>query len=165
MIAALDVDYRPELAVVACVGFERWADAHAAFERTWRQDVHARPYEPGAFFRRELPCLLAAIRELPFAPAVAVIDGYVWLAPGRRGLGAHLHEALAGGVAVVGVAKGPFRGALEAIEVIRGESRRPLYVTAEGMNVREAADAVRDMHGTHRIPTLLKRVDRLSREG
>jgi deoxyribonuclease V len=64
---------------------------------------------------------------------------------------------------VVGVAKRPFRGA-PALEVLRGASARPLYVTAIGIDAAHAADGVRRMHGAHRIPTLLTRVDRLCRD-
>ncbi|PKN30756.1 MAG: endonuclease V, partial [Deltaproteobacteria bacterium HGW-Deltaproteobacteria-21] len=48
-------------------------------------------------------------------------------------------------------------------EVFRGRSKSPLYVTAAGMDPSEAAGHIRSMHGGHRIPTLLKQVDRLSR--
>ncbi|MFL5421116.1 MAG: endonuclease V, partial [Myxococcales bacterium] len=65
-------------------------------------------------------------------------------------------------IAVVGVAKSAFRGG-EALPILRGTSRHSLFVTAVGMDAREAAQHVRAMHGAHRIPTLLKRADRLSR--
>ena len=42
--------------------------------------------------------------------------------------------------------------------------RKALFVTAVGVDANEAADLVREMHGDHRIPTLLKRVDALCRE-
>lgn len=61
---------------------------------------------PGSFLLRELPRLLEVLR--PFRAAVVhtiVIDGYVWLAKGRPGLGARPFEALGSSIAVVGVAK------------------------------------------------------------
>ena len=67
-------------------------------------------------------------------------------------------------VSVIGVAKTSFHDNDAAIEVARGASARPLYVTAEGIDVTRAADDVRRMHGAHRIPTILKRVDRLARD-
>ena len=90
-----------------------------------------------------------------------IIDGYVWLdANHRPGLGAILHEALGKRVPVVGVAKTVFGDALSwCIPVVRGVSRRPLFVTAAGINAEEAAKGVHTMHGLHRIPTLLKLVD------
>ena len=55
-------------------------------------------------------------------------------------------------------------GATLAQELRRGTSRSPLYVTAAGMEATEAARHIAEMHGPHRVPTLLKRVDRLCRE-
>lgn len=106
----------------------------------------------------------AGLREAAPARAV-IIDGYVWLGAGRSGLGAHLYDALGQRIAVVGVAKRRFHGAGDAVPVLRGTSQVPLFVTAVGIDLAEAAEGVRRMHGAHRIPTLLKRVDRLSRDG
>jgi len=110
---------------------------------------------------------LGAPAELREAAPVrsVIIDGYVWLGAGRPGLGAHLYEALGQRIAVVGVAKRRFHGAGDAVPVLRGTSQVPLFVTAVGIDPSEAAEGVRRMHGGHRIPTLLKRVDRLSRDG
>jgi deoxyribonuclease V len=49
-------------------------------------------------------------------------------------------------------------------EVRRDESTKPVYVTAVGMDIALAAEHVARMHGTYRLPTMLKRVDRLARE-
>jgi deoxyribonuclease V len=164
MLAALDAHYVDDHAFVACLTFASWRDASAIEELT-TVVADIPEYEPGHFYRRELPCLLAGLGLLPAPPEIVVIDGYVWLDEhGRQGLGAHLHRALGGRAAVVGVAKNPFHGAGGAAEVQRGDSARPLYVSAEGMPLSEAADAVRSMHGPFRVPTLLKRVDQLCRE-
>ena len=37
------------------------------------------PYEPGRFYRRELPCLLTALEAITARPATVIMDGYVWL--------------------------------------------------------------------------------------
>jgi len=81
----------------------------------------------------------------------------------RPGLGAHRYEALRRCVAVIGAAESRFVKAEPVEPVLRGRSRSPLYVTAVGMDVAQAARHIRSMHGPHRIPTLLKRVDQLSR--
>ena len=120
-------------------------------------------YVPGEFYRRELPCLLQALLPVLDRVQTILIDGYVDLAPNRPGLGARLYEALGGKIAVVGVAKTAFAGAHHACEVLRGESERPLYITAAGMTLDDAATGVRSMHGPHRIPTLLRLVDQLAR--
>ncbi|MGC4090225.1 MAG: endonuclease V [Polyangiaceae bacterium] len=81
------------------------------------------PYKPGAFFRRELPCLQAALSKLARAPALVVIDGYVWLDDaGTEGLGASLRAI--GGTNVIGIAKTAYRGATFAEPVLRGEFAR-----------------------------------------
>jgi deoxyribonuclease V len=163
MIACVDVDYRPEEALAAAVLFDAWTDTAGWAERTEPIRPVA-PYQPGQFFRRELPCLLAVLGKAPSPPDVVVIDGYVWLADeSRPGLGAHLFEALGRTVPVIGVAKTAFQGATAARPVWRGVSRRPLYVSAAGMDVEGAARCIQAMHGAYRIPTLLRRVDQLCR--
>jgi deoxyribonuclease V len=124
------------------------------------------PYVPGSFFLRELPCLLAVLEQVPGGPGAVeliVVDGYVWLdGAGREGLGAHLFRHLEGRTPVVGVAKTSFAGAA-ALPVLRGTSKRPLWVTAAGVAPEDAVSWVASMHGPHRVPTLLQRVDHLCR--
>jgi deoxyribonuclease V len=118
------------------------------------------PYEPGRFYLRELPVLravLAAIDDLE----LLVVDGYVDLAPGRPGLGAHCHEAF--GVPVIGIAKTPFRGATHAAEVRRGTATRPLHVTAAGLAQEDAVRIVTAMSGPYRLPDAVRRADALAR--
>jgi deoxyribonuclease V len=162
--AALDVDYAADgSARAALVAFSDWTDAAPALTRVVTVDRVA-PYEPGAFYKRELPCLRAVLDALDALPAVLVVDGYVWLRDDADpGLGAHLWHALGGRCAVVGVAKTRFASAGCAAAVLRGQSHNPLWVTAAGMSLDEAAARVRAMHGPYRIPTLLGRVDALAR--
>lgn len=161
MLAAIDVQYDDPRARAACVVFAQWTDATAAAMVTTDVEPIA-PYEPGQFYKRELPCALAVIDALAARPRLIVVDGYVWLGEGRPGLGKHLFDALGGSVPVVGVAKNRFAGA-PGVDVFRGQSARPLFVTAEGIDVEEAARQVKGMHGEHRIPTLLQQVDHLAR--
>jgi deoxyribonuclease V len=161
MIAIVDVDYRDTEAVAACLLADAWADDRPAAELVERI-TPVEPYEPGSFYRRELPCLLAVLRRVTGPIAAVVVDGYAWLGDGRPGLGARLADALGGTVPVVGVAKTRFAGA-PAVEVLRPGSRRPLFVTAAGLNADEAARQVVAMHGPYRIPTLLRLVDKLCR--
>ena len=163
MILCLDVGYGAAAVTTACVGLDDWPDATPAFREVIRSTGAAAGYVPGRFYERELPFLLQALARLPVAADILVVDGYVWLGPGRAGLGARLHEAIGGRSAVVGVAKNAFRSADGAIAVTRGRSRRPLFVTAVGIDVAVAADGVRAMHGAHRIPTALQLTDRLTR--
>jgi deoxyribonuclease V len=163
MILAVDVDYRTAGAVAAGVLFRTWTDCAPARALRTRLDAVA-PYVPGQFYKRELPCILALVKCLARLPAVLVVDGYVYLGRERRpGLGKYLYNALNGRAAVVGVAKSRFKGTPTAAKVLRGGSRRPLYVTALGMSATEARRHVVSMCGAHRVPRLLRVVDQLSR--
>jgi deoxyribonuclease V len=162
---ATDVHYVGDArAVAAGVAFADWtSDAVARTEVVHLDDV--RPYKPGEFYERELPCLLALLKRFEELPAAIVVDGFVTLgAEARDGLGAHLYSALDGRVPVVGVAKSWFAGTPAEMEVLRGRSARPLYVSARGLPLDDARQLVRDMHGPHRVPTLLAAVDRACRE-
>jgi deoxyribonuclease V len=119
-------------------------------------------YRPGRFYERELPALERVLSGV--APVdLLIVDGYVDLDPeGSPGLGAHVASAGLAPV-VVGVAKTRFRTATHAAEVLRGLSARPLYVTASGMPVDDAAALVHAMAGDARFPDALRRVDRLAR--
>jgi deoxyribonuclease V len=164
MRVALDVGYHDQSALAAGVGFLDWTDAEAALTVTERIPQVAE-YVPGQFYQRELPCLLAVLKKLNETPETIVIDGHVHLDDAEKpGLGMYLFEALNRQTAVIGVAKSSFRGLTKAIEVYRGESDRPLFVTAAGMPYRDAADRIRQMHGEYRMPTLLKLADQLSKE-
>lgn len=66
-------------------------------------------------------------------------------------------------IAVVGVAKHSFAGSEFASRVLRGASQNPLFVTARGIDRDVATERVRTMHGEHRVPTLCRQVDHLSR--
>ena len=162
-LACLDVYYIASTATAACILFDDWHAATPAEELVCRfADVE--PYLSGSFFRRELPCLTGTLDRLPRRPDTVIIDGYVWLGPGERpGLGAHLYDALGRTTPIIGVAKSPFPGA-PAVEILRGQSKAPLYVTAIGTDADQAARNIRHMAGPHRIPDILKRADRLCRE-
>lgn len=162
MIVALDVDYREDRVVTAAVGFAAWTDAVASFEKTNLSMFPPAEYEPGSFYKRELPYLLAILDGL--APDIIVVDGFVTLDSGLKGLGAHLRDALDDTAIVIGVAKRPWRGGVAGVPIERGDSKAPLHVTASGIDVAAAAKHIVEMHGPHRTPTLLKRVDRLARD-
>jgi deoxyribonuclease V len=161
VIVAVDVDYREAEVVTACVGFAAWTDAVARDERVVVKQGSAAAYEPGQFYRRELPYLVEAVRGIEGVEGV-IVDGHVWLEADKPGLGAHLYEALGRAAWVVGVAKGVYRGGV-ALPVLRGNSRVALWVTAAGMETAEAAERVKGMSGPYRLPALLKRVDQLAR--
>lgn len=167
---AIDVGYHAQGATAAGVAFEDWNAPHASHEYSVFVP-HVEPYQPGKFYKRELPCIQKLVEEVTELNEVVVenvvIDGFVWLSssndsPRKPGLGAYLYELLQRKINVIGVAKTDFAGA-EAVEVFRGGSKRPLFVTAVGMTSLQAASHIQAMHGRFRIPTLLRRVDQLSR--
>ncbi len=160
MIVCVDVQYGPTAITAALVGFRAWTDASPALELVDSHVPDPAPYVAGAFFERELPYLVAIIGRVSEPIDAIIIDGYVWLAPGRPGLGVHVHERF--GVPVIGAAKSRFRGATP-VPIIRGMSTQPLLITAIGIDPAAAAAHIAAMHGPFRIPTLLKRADSLAR--
>jgi len=163
MIVALDATYNEPAgrATAAAIVFQDWLDSQPVAEYAVTTDV-AGPYVPGQFYLRELPCLVEVLQQVKEPIDVVIVDGFVHLGP-NPGLGMHLWESMGRQFPVVGVAKSSFRDA-DAIEVLRGTSRNPLYVTAAGTDAATAAENVRSMHGAYRIPTMLRRVDRLAKE-
>lgn len=124
-------------------------------------------YIPGEFYKRELPCILSLLKQIDITETEAIIvDGFVYLDDENSlGLGAHLYQALQGEVPVIGVAKTNF-ASIEKNKraVFRGESTKPLYVTAIGIDIDIATGNITKMHGDYRLPTLLKELDRLTKE-
>jgi deoxyribonuclease V len=161
MFAAADVHYPPfGGARAALVATGDAAFSSITYEKTVFVE-EAAAYQPGSFYERELPPLRAVLAGVDDI-GLLVIDGYVDLDPaGRPGLGAHVHEDF--GIPVIGVAKTRFASATHAVPVLRGTAARPLYVTAAGLPVAEAADLVRTMAGKFRLPDALRRVDALAR--
>ena len=169
MLACVDVAYRKDSTIAGCVLFSAWSDDRSAGE-VLVPGGPAAPYRAGEFYLRELPPILDVLKQVKVRIETIVIDGYVWLGGNRMGLGAHLHSALGGGVAVVGVAKTQWRGGMDekaadpehrTVPITRGGSTRPLYVTSAGMDVTLAANYVAGMNGAFRIPTLLAAVNTL----
>jgi len=158
--ACIDVAYSDNNALAACVVFENWTDASATSELTVPVDS-IEPYVPGQFYRRELPCILSVLKQVHSTLDVIIVDGYVWLGE-KKGLGAHLFEALNRTIPIIGVAKTEFKDATPIL-LHRKSGVRPLYITAAGMGAHEASRCIGSMHGDARLPTLLKQVDRLSR--
>jgi len=160
-IAAFDVQYIEDGCAAAAVLFSEYSDAAPTAEYTHFLSGAA-DYIPGEFYRRELPCILTLLEKIREAPDEMIIDGYVMLG-NRPGLGRHLFTSFDGKIPVIGVAKSKFKDA-SGTEICRGGSIHPLYITSAGVDLQKASEKIRRMHGAHRIPTLLKRVDHLARE-
>lgn len=163
-IACFDVYYYREHACACCLVCEI-----EPYERVLsRYGVKVKPvdpYIPGEFYRRELPCILKVYERVKEEIDLILVDGFVFLEDIRKGLGEHLYEALHGKIPVIGVAKTFYRGCRNYWEVYRGMSGRPLFVSSIGVGLPYAAELIKNLKGTGRLPDLLKEVDRLSRSG
>jgi deoxyribonuclease V len=170
-LACVDVHYDDTVAISGCLLFTDWGAAYPT-ARLLATTPLAAPYRPGELYLRELPPLLAVLARATMPLAAIVVDGYVWLGAAHPGLGARLYDALDQRIPIIGVAKtawaaepAPGGHPHRIVSVTRGQSARPLFVTAAGVDVADAAAQVARMHGPHRLPTLLKAVDRLVRDG
>lgn len=160
---AVDVQYDDDAGHAAAVVFDDWSAAGPLRSCVSRISPVGE-YVPGEFYKRELPCILRLLDEHALTPDCIVIDGYVYLdGHARPGLGKYLHDALGGKVSVIGVAKTAFAEIGPAFALCRGQSQKPLYVTCIGEDLAVAKAHVLAMHGEHRIPSLLRQVDQLSR--
>jgi deoxyribonuclease V len=166
MIFAFDTYYTEKTARTVCVGFADWASQAVAFLKTEELPVQDE-YESGQFYKRELPCILSLLGKMDVkAGDVIVVDGFVFLDDeGKFGLGGHLFESMSVKLPVIGVAKSNF-ATIAALKraVYRGESKKPLYVTAIGMDLDEAAENIGNMAGKYRMPDLLKKLDLKTKE-
>lgn len=165
MILAFDTYYVDGKARTICLAFERWTDTEptATYSETLDE---VEEYTPGAFYKRELPCILSLLNTMgPMNMEAIIIDGFVTLNDeGDLGLGGHLHAKLGGSIPVIGVAKTNFATTgKNKRELMRGGSKRPLYITALGIDLDKATECIRTMHGNFRIPTLLKQLDGLTK--
>jgi deoxyinosine 3'endonuclease (endonuclease V) len=159
LLLAFDAYYTDTTTKLVAAIFPDWAATAPTELRTWASGPAA-AYQPGQFYKRELPLILTALQDFDLNEVDAIIvDGYVYLdANGRLGLGGHLYQALNEEVPVVGIAKSYFRDT-NAEAVCRGESKKPLYVTAFGMDQQAAGNRLREMAGYYRMPDVLAAVD------
>ena len=127
---------------------------------------NVKEYRPGEFYKRELPCILSLLKQVDTSAIDAIIiDGFVFLDDHQKlGLGGHLYHEIGGRIPVIGVAKSNF-ATLEKnkIALLRGESKRPIFITSIGISMDEAAELIKSMTGIYRIPTILKTLDTLTR--
>lgn len=162
---AIDVYYRDDHAKAVGLLFRDWTDDAPIDIKSVTINAVS-PYEPGSFYKRELPCILALLALFDMAAVdTLIVDGYVYLDDdGKPGLGAHLYEALGQKIAVVGVAKTSFHGNSRHVVTVTRQSKNPLFVSAIGTRVEVASENVRRMHGPYRMPTLLKMLDQETRK-
>ena len=121
-------------------------------------------YESGQFYKRELPCIMSVISKLDMSDIkYIIVDSYVYLGEGKEGLGCKLFHVLDEKIPIIGIAKNKFKSEKVSEEVLRGNSKKPLYITSIGIDVKEAAKYVKYMYGEYRLPYFVKEVDKLCR--
>jgi deoxyribonuclease V len=165
MILVIDVYYYSDKAKAVGVLFNNWEDEKAVQIIAIYIDK-VEDYESGSFYKRELPCIVKLLKKIDRNIInTIIIDGYVYLSDNRiPGLGYYLYEYLNKNIPVIGVAKKTFyNNNLHVIPLLRGKSNTPLYITSAGMDLPEAAESIKKMHGDFRIPTLLKLTDQQTR--
>ena len=94
-----------------------------------------------------------------------IIDGYTTLEENKLGLGGHLYEKIDQKIPIIGVAKSQYQSNTSNYKaLLRGKSIRPLYISAIGIDLDEAYNHIKTMHGSFRMPTLLQLVDTKTKE-
>ncbi|WP_407402727.1 endonuclease V [Chryseobacterium sp.] len=161
MILAVDVFYNIDnIAKIVGVLFENWDDPTPK-ETVIDYLENIAPYEPGSFYKRELPCILKLLFRITIEIDCIIINGYVYLNDdNKKGLGAYLYDSLENKIPIIGVAKTSFHdNKNNVVEVFRGKSEKPLYISAIGTDKNQAAQYIKEMHGEFRFPSLLKQLD------
>jgi deoxyribonuclease V len=164
MIAVIDIHYKETYAKAVCV-LSEW---EAATPTKVYTDIitEVAPYVPGEFYKRELPCILKVLQQVDISALEAIIiDGHVFVHnDGKYGLGGYLWDALDQKIPIIGIAKKSFINTEKLLTPIkRGQSESPLYISCIGIDKDVVLKKIDVLHGPHRIPTILKLVDSISR--
>lgn len=166
MILAFDTYYYDGKAKTVCLEFDDWNESKN-FKIHEEIIDNVEEYVPGEFYKRELPCIISLLNKIDLTNIEAiVVDGFVYLDDEKKyGLGGRLYEKLNSKIPIIGVAKTNF-AAIEKdkLALVRGDSKKPLYITAIGIELDDAFEKVASMAGEFRFPTLLKELDRSTKK-
>lgn len=166
MILAVDTYYFENKAKTVAISFENWNDNIE--QKVFTEIIdNISEYKSGEFYKRELPCILSIIKKINLEDYEAIIiDGYVFVDDNSKlGLGGFLYEKLNKKIPIIGVAKTDFISLTNnKISLLRGKSKNPLFISSIGINLNEATEKIKFMSGEFRIPTLLKKLDTLTKE-
>ncbi|WP_396147912.1 endonuclease V [Flavobacterium sp.] len=166
MILIFDTYYYEDKAKTICLCFEDW-DKEENYQIKSETISNIDEYISGEFYKRELPCILSLLSKIDLKKVnLIIIDGFVFLDDQNKfGLGAHLYHKLNKKIPIIGVAKRDFATIDKSrIKLYRGKSENPLFITSIGIDLSIASKKIEEMDGEYRIPTLLKEVDRLTKE-
>ena len=167
---AIDTYYTEENAYTVGVFFSKWDDTEPLkiIKRITKPEY---PYVPGEFYKRELPCIMDLLGVVSFDTlSTIIVDGFVRIEKNGEmvsGLGEHLYDEVKDwGISVIGVAKSKFDGCENwSIPIIRKAGSKPLYVQGIGRYTDEmAASLIKGMAGPNKLPILLQRLDRETKE-
>ncbi|WP_430905849.1 endonuclease V [Maribacter sp. 2-571] len=166
MILVFDSYYFDQHAKTVGIGFDSWTDEKPVkvFSEI-RTGIPA--YEPGAFYKRELPCIVSLLEKIDLSDIdLIIVDSFVVLDDnGTLGLGGHLFEKLDQKIPVIGVAKSSFHlNKKRTKALLRGKSKKPLYISSAGIALDRAYEHIKAMHGKYRMPTLLQILDGMTKE-
>lgn len=164
-VLAIDVYYYENKAKAVGVLFGWYDNTPSEMIIEYTDDITE--YVPGEFYKRELPCIKKITDRVDLSEVTAIIiDGHIYTDDNHHpGLGFYTWEVLGKEIPVIGVAKKSFHANNKTVkEVLRGESTKPLYVSAIGFDYTNAANYIKKMHGDFRIPTILKELDRITKE-
>ncbi|PHI18050.1 endonuclease V [Lewinellaceae bacterium SD302] len=166
LIYLFDSYYTEGFVTTACIGITEWRSEDIEFEKMNFSEITSK-YVSGQFYKRELPGILELLDDVKLkSDDYIVLDGYVYLDDiGTRGLGGYLFEELENSIPIIGVAKNRYKSIGDkCIELLRGESKKPLYVTSAGIEIEKSSEYILLMSGEFRIPKMFKLVDTISRE-
>jgi len=165
MKLAIDVYYYDDKAKAVGVLFKNWDDSEPKeIKSIYLSNIEE--YESGSFYKRELPCIINLLEKIDLTKVeFIIVDSFVYLDDKKKlGLGGYLYEYLKEEIPIIGVAKNSFHlNKKNVIEIYRGNSKKPLYITSAGYNVSLSAELIKKMNGDYRFPSLLKTLDQETR--
>lgn len=179
-VAGVDVGFDPAGRVGrAAVAVLAWPDLELVDSAVVRSPVSF-PYVPGLLSFREVPAILAALRELRRSPDLIVCDGQGYAHPRRFGLACHLGVMTQ--TPTIGAAKTRLLGTHEEVPATRGAWRalcdrgevvgavvrtrdgtRPLYVSiGHRVSLATAVEWVFRLTPRYRLPETTRQAHRLA---
>lgn len=164
MILAFDTFYIEDKAKTVCFKFDALETKLQIYSEVIE---NKQDYISGEFYKKELPCIVSLMAQINLDDLeFIIIDGYVYLDDKmKKGLGAHLFIMLERRFPIIGVAKTNF-ATIEKLKsiILRGESKKPLYISSIGISLDVAAAFIKQMKGNFRIPDTLKKLDQYTKQ-
>ena len=101
MKLVVDVQYSENSALTGGILFNTW-NSSVISQKLLSQENSIQEYEPGKFYKRELPCIINLLKKHNLNPEIIIIDGYVFLDGAKdAGLGKYLYNALNNNIPII----------------------------------------------------------------